>query len=156
MTERYYVWFLLRVLGFILENKKKGRDFKCWYVIGNVHWDVIIHYRIMLKHAQTDTKTTIERHAVVRMLVFLYVDVRNPLEKFVTACLHVATNAVVWTGGPEWSGRRRWDYVLVDDNSRASSVCCPSQRWRWNTISSTTSVHCTCADSHEEMHRRRR
>lgn len=116
MTKSFYVRFLLRVLDLVLENKKEGRDLKCWYVIGNVHWDIIIHYRIMLKHAQTDTKTTIKRHAVLGMLVFIYFDVRNPL-----ACLHVATDAVVWTGGPEWS-----DLVDVDETRRwqLESVVC--------------------------------
>lgn len=46
----------------------------------------------MLKHAQTDTKTTIKRHAVVGMLVFLYFDVRIPLPKLVTACLPARRN----------------------------------------------------------------
>lgn len=60
MAKSFYVPILFRVLGFILENKKEGRNFKCWYVIGNVHRDIIIHCRIMLKHAQTDTKKTIK------------------------------------------------------------------------------------------------
>lgn len=123
MTKSFYVRFLLRVLGFILENKKEGRDLKYRYVIGNVYWDIINHYRIMLKHAQTDTKTTIKRHAVVGMLVFLYFDVRNPLAKFVTACLPARRNkrgclnrrsGVVWSTSMRLHRpTRRWQLESV-------------------------------------------